>query len=87
MLVIANQKTKPATKPLTYGDCIGAVISSDDLTQASKSAYLIVQHPDFDESCYMVSLESARTVYVSKSALLGTGYVVRDKATLVLEGL
>jgi hypothetical protein len=92
MNVIASVQSvspKPAPKQLTYGDVIGQVISSIDLTQGYKSAYLIIQHPEFLQSVMMISMEFSKGALSTalKSSPLGTGYVVRPDATLVLEGL
>ena len=91
MKVYANANQVPAQQDPprpTYGDCIGKVISSNDLSQSSKSVYFIVESPFNPAEVLMVPLEYRGPVSrITKATPLGSGYVVRENATLILNGV
>ena len=93
MIVIASKENAQQVVRPTYGDLIGKVIASGDLSQGSKSAYLIATHPGSGASersslCILVPLEHSGTPSLANCNMpLGTGYKVYERATLVLEGL
>jgi hypothetical protein len=88
MKVVAHNLDTPRKTTLYYGDLDGQVISSSDLGQTSfKSVYLIIPHPTDGTQQLMVPLEGplCRPSVVLRSTPLGTGYIVRPNATLILD--
>lgn len=82
--MIVKAHYSPTPRP-TYGELVGKVISSSRLDGPSQSAYLIAQVNQ--DTVSLISLEyPERSIKPTPASMvLGTGYVVRENATLILD--